>query len=87
MRGRFLKYYYLLFEKEKYFELVVRRIFFNEIVDFVCKKSLRLVYFYGFFKIYKECFVMWFILFVIDIYNYILVKWLDEKLKFLFINE
>lgn len=73
--------------KEKYFELVVCKILLKEMVDFVCKKGFCLVYLYGFFKMYKIIFVMWLIFLVIGIYNYVFVKWLDEKLKFLLINE
>lgn len=44
------------------------------------------VYFYGLLKIYKNKLVVCLILLVIGIYNYKFVKWFDNKLKFLFVN-
>lgn len=86
-KGRFLKYYYLLLKKEKIIFFVVYRILLKSIVDIVCYGGLRLVYFYGFLKMYKILFVMCLILFVSVIYNYELVKWLESKLKLFFYNE
>lgn len=85
-RGRSFKNYYFLLQKEKYFEFVVRKIFLKQIVDLVCSKGLRFVYFYGLLKIYKEKLAMRFILFVISIYNFVFARWFDDKLKFLSIN-
>lgn len=67
-------------------EVIVCRIFLKEIVDIVCLKGFCFVYLYGLFKIYKKNFLVCFILFLIVMYNYFLVKWLDDKLKILFIN-
>ena len=86
-RGRPPKYYHPLFERERHFESVVRRILPKEIADSVCKKSSRLAHLCGLPKTHKERLAMRPILSATDTYNYPLAKWLDEKLKPLSINE
>ena len=86
MKGRPLKHYHPLLQKEKHLDSVVRKILPKEIADSVCQKGSRLAHLYGLPKTHKEKLSMRPILSATGTYNYALAKWLDEKLKPLSVN-
>ena len=65
----------------------VRKILPNEIADSICPNGSRLAYLYGLPKTHKPRLAKRPILSATGTYNFKLAKWLDEKLKFLSINE
>jgi hypothetical protein len=65
----------------------VRKILPNEIADSICPKGSRLAYLYGLPKTHKPRRAKRPILSATGAYNFKIAKWLDEKLKFLSINE
>ena len=86
-RGRPLKHYHPLLQKEKQLSSVVQRILPKAIGDSVIQKGSRLAHLYGLPKTHKKKLAMRPILSATGTYNYKLVKWLDEKLKPLSIND
>ena len=85
-RGRPIKHYHPLLQKEKHLESVVRKILPKQIADCVCQAGSCLAYLYGLPKTHKEKLSMRPILSATGTYNYALAKWLDEKLKPLSVN-
>ena len=86
MKGRPLKHYHPLLQKEKHLDSVVRKILPKEIADSVCQKGSRLAHLYGLPKTHKETLSMRPILSATGTDNHALAKWLDEKLKPLSVN-
>jgi hypothetical protein len=86
-RGRPPKHYHPLLEKEKHLESVVRKILPKHVADSVCQKGSRLAHLYGLPKTHKQRLAMRPILSATGTYNYVLAKWLDEKLKPLSVNK
>ena len=86
-RGRPPKHYHPLLEKEKHLESVVRKILPKHVADSVCQKGSRLAHLYGLPKTHKQRLAMRPILSAMGTYNYVLAKWLDEKLKPLSVNK
>ena len=86
IKGRPLKHYHPLLQKEKHLASVVRKILPKEIADSVCQGGSRLAHLYGLPKTHKEKLSMRPILSATGTYNYALAKWLDEKLKPLSVN-
>ena len=84
-RGRPLKHYHQLLQKEKELSSVVQRILPKAIADSVIQKGSRLAHLYGLPKTHKKLATRP-ILSVTGTYKYKLAKWLDEKLKPLSIN-
>ena len=80
-RGRPVKHYHPLLQKEKHLESVVRKILPKQIADCVCLAGSRLAHPYRLPKTHKEKLSMRPILSATGTYNYALAKWLDEKLK------
>ncbi|XP_022802357.1 uncharacterized protein LOC111339894 [Stylophora pistillata] len=80
-RGRPVKHYHPLLEKEKHLASVVRKILPKQIADCVCQAGSRLAHLYGLPKTHKENLSMRPILSATGTYNYALAKWLDDKLK------
>ena len=85
-RGRPLKHYHPLLQKEKELSSVVQRILPKAIADSVIQKGSRLAHLYGQPKTNKKKLAMRPILSATGTYKYKLAKWLDEKLKPLSIN-
>ena len=85
-RGRPIKHYHPLLQKEKHLESVVRNILPKQIADCVCQAGSRLAHLYELPKTHKEKLSMRPILSATGTYNYALAKWLDEKLKPLSVN-
>ena len=79
--------YHPLLEKEKHLESVVRKILPKHVADSVCEKRSRLAHLYGLPKTHKQRLAMRPILSATGTYNYVLAKWLDEKLKPLSVNK
>ena len=86
MKGRPLKHYHPLLQKEKHLDSVVPKILPKEIANSVCQKGSCLAHLYGLPKTHKEKLSMRPILSATGTYNYALAKWLDEKLKPLSVN-
>ncbi|MCT4624122.1 MAG: hypothetical protein N4A46_10910, partial [Schleiferiaceae bacterium] len=86
-RGRPPQHYHPLLEKEKHLEPVVRKILPKHVADSVCQKGSRLAHLYGLPKTHKQRLAMRPILSATGTYNYVLAKWLDEKLKPLSVNK
>jgi len=86
-RGRPLKHYHSLLQKEKELSSVVQRILPKVSADSVIQKGSRLAHLYGLPKTHKKKLAMRPILSAAGTYNYKLAKWLDEKLKPLSIND
>ena len=86
-RGRPPKHYHPLLQKEKELETVVRQILPKEVADAICPKCSRLAHLYGLPKTHKPKLAMRPILSPTGTYNFMLAKWLDEKLKPISINE
>jgi hypothetical protein len=86
-RGRPPKHYHPLLQKEKELETVVRQILPKEVADAICPKGSRLAHLYGLPKTHKPKLAMRLILSATGTYNFMLAKWLDEKLKPISINE
>ena len=86
-RGRLPKRYHPLLQKENEVETVVRRILPEHIADAICPKSSRLAHLYGLPKTHKAELTMRPILSATGTYNFMLAKWLDEKLKPISTNE
>ena len=86
-RGRPLKHYRPLLQKEKELSSVVQRILPKAIADSVIQKGSGLAHLYGPPKTHKKKLAMRPLLSATGTYNYKLAKWLDEKLKPLSIND
>ena len=86
-KGRPVKHYHPLLQKEKEIESAVRKILPKEIADFISPKGSRLAHLYGLPKTHKKELEMRPILSATNTYNYKLAKWLDEKLKPLSTNK
>ena len=86
-RGRPPKHYHPLLQKEKELETVVRQILPKEVADAICPKGSRLAHLYGLPKTHKPKLAMRPILSATGTYNFMIAKWLDEKLKPISINE
>ena len=86
-RGRPPKHYHPLLEKEKHVGNVIRKILPKTCADTLCPTGSRLAHLYGLPKTHKPTLSMRPILSATKTYNYDLAKWLEEKLKPLFINE
>ena len=82
-RGRPVKHYHPLLQKEKHLESVERKILPKQIASCICQAGSRLAHLYGLQKTHKEKLSMRPILSATGTYNYALAKWLDEKLKHL----
>ena len=74
----------MLFKIQKNF--IVRRIFPKSLADTVRPTGSRLVHLYGLLKTHEEGLAMCPMLSAKQTYNYALAKWLDTKLKSLFLN-
>ena len=85
MKGRPLKHYHPLLQKEKHLASVWK-ILPKEIADSVCQGGSRLAHLYGLPKTHKEKLSTRPILSATGTYNHALAKWLDEKLKPLSVN-
>ena len=86
-RGRPLKHYHPLLQKEKELSSVVQRILPKPIADSVIQNGSRLAHLYRLPKTHKKELAMRPILSATGTYNYKIAKWLDEKLKPLSVNE
>jgi hypothetical protein len=86
-KGRPVKHYHPLLQKEKEIESAVRKILPKEIADFISPKDSRLAHLCGLPKTHKKELAMRPILSATNTYNYKLAKWLDEKLKPLSTNK
>ena len=86
-RGRPPKHFHLLLQKEKDVNTVFREILPKNISDSLSPKGSRLAHLYGLPKTHKKNLSMRPILSATGTYNYNLVKWLEEKLKTLSVNE
>ena len=86
-RGRPVKNYHPLLQKEKQLQTTVRKILPEKEANSVCPKGSRLAHLYGLPKTHKPQLSMRPILFATGTYNFLLVKWLDERLKPLSMNK
>lgn len=90
-RGIRPQHYHTLLEKEKHLESMVLKIHPKDVTDSVCQKGSRLAHLYGLPETHKERLAMQPILSATGTYNnnyyYALVKWFDEKLKLLSVNQ
>ena len=86
-RGRPVKYYHPLLQREKQISAVISKVLPKPIADSIRPKGSRLAHLYGLPKTHKEQLAMRPILSATHTYNYALAKWLDEKLKPLSCNQ
>ena len=87
MRGRPLKHFHSLLQKEKELHETLHQILPDEIANSLSPKSSRLAHLYGLPKTHKATLSMRPILSATGTYNYNLAKWLEQKLKPLSLNE
>ena len=80
-RNIFVYYYHPLLKKEKELETLVRKILPKSIADALRPKGSRLAHLYGLPKTHKQQLAVRSILSATNTYNYMLGKWLDDKLK------
>jgi hypothetical protein len=85
-RGRPIKHYHPLLQKEKELERTVREILPENVADSVLQKGSRLAHLYGLPKTHKSKLAMRPILSAVGTYNYNLAQWLDMTLKPLSVN-
>ena len=86
-RGRPIKHYHPLLEKEKELERAVREILPENVAEMVYQKGSRLAHLYGLPKTHKSKQSMRPILSAVGTYNYKLAQWLDMTLKPLSVNK
>ena len=87
LRGRPLKHFQPLLQKEKDVHSILHQILRENIATSLSPKSLRLAHLYGLPKTHKTKLSMTPILSATGTCNFNLVKWLEEKLKPLSVNE
>jgi hypothetical protein len=85
-RGRPIKHYHPLLQKEKELERTVREILPENVAESVLQKGSRLAHLYGLPKTHKSKLAMRPILSAVGTYNYNLAQWLDMTLKPLSVN-
>ncbi|XP_068671090.1 uncharacterized protein [Montipora foliosa] len=86
-RGRPVKYYHPLLQRENQISAVISKVLPKPIADSIRPKSSRLAHLYGLPKTHKEQLAMHPSLSATHTYNYALAKCLDEKLKPLSCNQ
>lgn len=87
MRGRPPKHFHPLLQKEKELHETLHQILPEEITNSLSPKSSRLAHLNGLLKTHKTTLSMRPILSTTGSYYYNLAKWLEQKLKPLFLNE
>ena len=86
-RGRPVKYYHPLLQRQKQISAVIFKVLPKPIADCIRSKRSRLAHLYCLLKTHKEQLAMRPVLSATHTYNYGLAKWLDEKLKPLSCNQ
>ena len=87
IKGRPPKRYHPLLKKEKELSSIVKKILPKPIANSLIQKGSRLAHLYGLPKTHKTKLAVRPILSATGTYNYKIAKWLDEKLKPLYVND